>query len=546
MKYLVSAILAGIILIGGVWYGKQNSYTPTQPTTFGAFTPVQGNTYFLAGAGVSNSQNTIQLTSFTLPDPNKTPVQMSMFGAIGYGVLEPQTSKIENISFTGVTQNSNGTAVLTGVSRGLSFYTPYSASSTLGLSHAGGATFILSNSAAFYGQQFLFSNSVGSSTAVISFLPTAPPQYFPSVGAQANGSFNATTSEFASIAYVNQVAISGCANASTGVRGCIQIATGLQAASSTAIGSTGALLGLPASLATDTPNASTNTSRVLMSDLTGFLKQTWLNLSQPWTFTATTTFATSTMASTTVSNGLNISVGATTTFNGGGIVGVIDYQSFVANGTWTKPLNVTGNEVVRVQMWGSGGGGGGCTNNTSSASGGGGGGAFVQNDFKASDLTSTVAVTVPGAGAGGVAGGNAGGSPAAVTFGAYLTANSGTGGSAGSGGNGSGGAGGTTSTGYPINLVGQTGASGGAGAPGATGAPGPGGGGGAAGAGTGSAGGTNTIYVIGVGGAGNTSSNSGGLNATGNAAGGGGCGSNGNAEAGGNGSVGIVRVWTIK
>ncbi len=197
-----------------------------------AFTPVQASQFTLAGAGITNSQTTITLTSFKLPDPNKTPITMSMFGQIGYGVLEPQTSKIENITFTGITQNSNGSATLTGVSRGLSFYTPFAASSTLSLSHSGGAYFILSNSAAFYGQQFLFANNIGTSTAILTFSSTTPPRY-DSVAAQAAGTYIATTSEFASIAYVNRIAITGSPVATESLNGISTLSTQLQMASST-------------------------------------------------------------------------------------------------------------------------------------------------------------------------------------------------------------------------------------------------------------------------------------------------------------------------
>lgn len=279
LKLIASAAISAAVLLGGVYYGKQNTQ-PTQTQSFGSFQPVQAAQFTLAGAGITNSQNTIQLASFALPDPNKTPITMAMFGAIGYGVLDPQTSKIENVSFTGVTQNSNGSATLTGVSRGLSFYTPYAASTTLAVSHAGGSTFILSNSGAFYGQQFTFTNNANTFSAVNTFGSTTPPKY------DADPVWaNFTTQVFADVSYVNSVVAAGCANAATGIKGCVQIATGLQAASSTGTGSTGALLVLPASIATDTPNASTNTSKVLMSDLTGHLKQTWLDLSASWAFT---------------------------------------------------------------------------------------------------------------------------------------------------------------------------------------------------------------------------------------------------------------------
>lgn len=285
-KYLLSAIISAIVLIGGIFYGHSLQLS-TEQVAGAAFSPVQGQTYYLAGAGITNTASSIQLTSATLPDPQKTPLQMSMFGTIGYAVLEPQSSKIENISFTGITQNPNGTAVLTGVARGLSFYAPYAASTTLALSHAGGATLILSNSAAFYGQQFALLNSPGTIGAVWTYGSTTPPTYDTDpIWA------NFSTQVFADVSYVNSVVAAGAANASETVKGIIQLATATQAAAGTSFGSTGARLALGNNLATSTPTAACTTGCIPVA-VNGKLAQTFLDLTQSfsvsggWVFTNT-------------------------------------------------------------------------------------------------------------------------------------------------------------------------------------------------------------------------------------------------------------------
>lgn len=111
---------------------------------------VQGINYKLAGSGCIATASEIILSSFTLPDG--TLITMSMFGDTGYMTLEPGTSKEENISFTGVTQNANGTATLTGVTKGLNFVAPYTSEALLKLAHAGGTIAIISNSAPFYNE----------------------------------------------------------------------------------------------------------------------------------------------------------------------------------------------------------------------------------------------------------------------------------------------------------------------------------------------------------------------------------------------------------
>lgn len=112
-----------------------------------SFVQVQNLT--LAGSGCGSTDSSIVLNSFALP--NGVLVVMSNFGAIGYATLEPGTSREENISFTGITQNTDGTATVTGVTRGLSFVSPYTAVSINQIQHGGGSIAVISNSAPFYG-----------------------------------------------------------------------------------------------------------------------------------------------------------------------------------------------------------------------------------------------------------------------------------------------------------------------------------------------------------------------------------------------------------
>lgn len=63
--------------------------------------------------------------------------------------------------------------------------------------------------------------------------------------------------------------------------------------------------------------------------------------------------------------------------------GILDYQVFTANGTWTKPSNLTGSEIVYVEMWGGGGSGGGVPSSGNVGGGAGGGGAFIEGIYKA-------------------------------------------------------------------------------------------------------------------------------------------------------------------
>lgn len=102
--------------------------------------------------------------------------------------------------------------------------------------------------------------------------------------------------------------------------------------------------------------------------------------------------------------------------------------------TWTKPTNPTPN-FVYVLAWGGGGGGGaggsGPNGGNSEGGAGGGGGAHERGLFRASDLSSTVTVTVGSGGLGGTGvtfGGTAGKPGQTTSFGSYLKAYGGGGG----------------------------------------------------------------------------------------------------------------------
>lgn len=112
---------------------------------------IQTQTFKLAGGGISLSDTSVSLQSFKFPDG--TLITMSHIGALGTGTLEPGASKEEIISFTGVTQNGDGSATLTGVTRGLKFGDTagdYGQNLALRKSHAGNTSFVITNNPQFY------------------------------------------------------------------------------------------------------------------------------------------------------------------------------------------------------------------------------------------------------------------------------------------------------------------------------------------------------------------------------------------------------------
>jgi hypothetical protein len=111
------------------------------PTTFNPF----GAQTFTLGSSISSTQNTILLSSFTEPVTG-TPYTMVLLNTdIAYGTIGPRTSSTEFISFTGITQNADGTATLTGVVRGLAKKYPFTTDAAYKLPHSGQSIFIISD-----------------------------------------------------------------------------------------------------------------------------------------------------------------------------------------------------------------------------------------------------------------------------------------------------------------------------------------------------------------------------------------------------------------
>lgn len=101
-------------------------------------------TYTLA-ASIGSTDTSIVLTSFAEPVSGTLYTMANINTDIVYATIGPGTSTSEFISFSGITQNGDGTATLTGVVRGLARKSPFTTSSTYKQPHSGQSTFILSN-----------------------------------------------------------------------------------------------------------------------------------------------------------------------------------------------------------------------------------------------------------------------------------------------------------------------------------------------------------------------------------------------------------------
>lgn len=310
MKLIYLSVIGLIALLGGFFIGYHPS-TQKVEQGLGAFSPTGGGTYRL-GQSIGTTDSSFKLSSFKEPVSGIAYTMAYLGSDVGYGTISPQTSVSEFVSFTGITQNTDGSALLTGISRGIS-RTPGSggcvASTTLAQPHAGQSIFILSNQPCFYVNEYMPLRNTATSSAVTIFGSTTPPRYdFP--GAQAGGTYNATTSEFASIAYVNAIAIAGVSNATQTVKGIVELATGAEAGSSTPTGGTAASLALFSVISTSSPFTAASVVPVTMAN--GKLKQVFLDLTENFNFTGNTLiknlFASSTVANPLTLNGLTYSL----------------------------------------------------------------------------------------------------------------------------------------------------------------------------------------------------------------------------------------------
>lgn len=191
--------------------------------------------FSLAGGGAVAGATSITLKSMTDIDGNAL-TMAGTFGTIGFGTLEPGNGALEEqISFTGLTTNSNGTVTLSGVSS-VTFVYPYTQTSGLAKTHAGSTTFVISNTSGFYDEM---NSKLNDETITGTWtFPSADPTRA-GIGSDVD---TAVATAFVTLGQLSRQAISGASNASTTVKGIVQLATQAQADARTTTGSTGALL----------------------------------------------------------------------------------------------------------------------------------------------------------------------------------------------------------------------------------------------------------------------------------------------------------------
>lgn len=259
MNTLITILISAVTSLGTIFGFHQIQpaapvVTPaplaSEAPTLGAFNPTGGGTYRLQSS-IGGSATSLTLSSFKEPVSNIKYTMTYLNSSIEYATIEPQSSSKEFISFTGITQNSDGTATLTGISRGLGFSYPYTASTTLQQSHSGQSILILSNPPQLYNQ---YANKSNTETITGNWTFTGQSTFttFPITPNNATSSIN--------------------------VAGISQLATPAQQAAGTATSTNGTVapLVLSSQYATSTWNTNTSSNVVPVTGSNGRLAQGFL------------------------------------------------------------------------------------------------------------------------------------------------------------------------------------------------------------------------------------------------------------------------------
>lgn len=254
--------LITLVALAGVLVGIPLAYAATVPIA----------TDFYADSLQSGIGKTD--TSFTLVRGTDGESK-SLSGPYGF-TIDQGTASQENVFCTSVI----GTAA-TGCTRGLDLTTGTTSVASLEQTHNRGASV-----------QITTAPVINILVNILRGVETIPQAIYYDPSVTTTSLQNGNPQALASIAVASAIGSTGCSNASELLRGCVQLATGAQAASSTSVGSSGARLGIPASLATSSPGLNGSLNAVITQN-DGKIAPSFLSgANENYTFNGTTSFAT--------------------------------------------------------------------------------------------------------------------------------------------------------------------------------------------------------------------------------------------------------------
>ena len=402
-------VTIAIAVAGFFGYTPEQAQAPDENLGSDTQTFFGGQTYTLAGTGISSSASSFTLTSFTITQNGKK-IQDEDMADTFYGTFEPGSrSRQEFFSCTTVAQNSDGTALISGCSRGLSPITPYTASTSLQFAHGGGTSVIFSNTPQFYDQFAAKGND-----EVITGDWTVPSPA--GLGSVVNYGTLLSTITGTTTIQTDKLTVAGIAGEVFATSSVVFFQESDARWYKLDVDDTAHFVDREIGIAQGPGTVGTNISggvvirgNVAMSGLTAGANY-FASSTAGATSTATTSQAIGVARSTTqlyvnpdiIDSTVTIAktVNATTTFTIPPI-GTVRVTEYTSSSTYSVPATV---KFIDVEMWGGGAGAGGGADAY-----GGGGGAYVFNRIPVSKLgsTATISVGVGGLGLSGTSGGNA-------------------------------------------------------------------------------------------------------------------------------------------
>jgi len=251
---------------------------------------------------------------------------------VGYGTLSPQSSRSEFVSFSGITQNTDGSATLTGVVRGLVRTTASGdcgvASTTLRQAHPGQSIFILSNSPCFY-KEYPVKQNTEYITGAWGFQGTAP-----------TSTICASANELCNKAYVDATANQGAATSTETNGGIVELATAEEAAASFDGGVSKPTV-LQSKYATSTPTPSCSTFCVVIATA-GKISQAFIDLTQTFAWAALHTFSAGFLSTASSTVDAEFTVTGTTTLS----AGILTVSTTTATSTFAGNLQILKNATT--------------------------------------------------------------------------------------------------------------------------------------------------------------------------------------------------------
>lgn len=282
MKNIVKKISAVLILLSAmVGVGYSANYAAA------TLTFVQTPTISLY-ASISGSATSMRITPYPKDlDGNK--LTMTDFGTNPTVTIDPKVRNVEEIvGFTGIVDNGDNTATLTGLTRDLASKAPYVTSGT-GRSHSASAIVVFSNNPQMYNRLAAPENTeVITNAWTFSILPTFtnPP---------VNGTDGVNK------AYVDSGVLQGAATSTESNMGIVQLATALQTAAGTASSTQGRPLVIKNSVATSTYNAATSANVIPVTNGSGQISSLFIATSSNYVWSGNNRYTgSSTMATTSI------------------------------------------------------------------------------------------------------------------------------------------------------------------------------------------------------------------------------------------------------